>query len=875
MIRLHSSLFRALHRLRAMLSRIAAVAMLLFFATGVHATVRCVATVNGGLDANDDGLMASLSAANAASEGSTWEIRLRPGVYQLSTDQFWFRPDGSKDSKNFKMSGGWDATCQNRVGTAHNTILRGAPGYTTSFYFYGDNASYDIEYIRFENFFDWGVADSYCPTLSICPDTDSIVVEHNEFANGGSVGVSDNDAKRLVFRHNLAVNLFGSVYVSIYHDEDTAQVSFNTIAGITCDSAENGALNLFSTTTDVSVHHNIVQSSSGCGQDVVIDTSKRHDEFVDQFPGQSLRLYYNLFGSVSDTVAGDIFDDHNVVSTNPKFKDAANGNYRLQDASPAVNSGGTVIDALLSGFETFGMYDLDDKARPVGDNFDIGAYESNVYDNAPAVITVNSANDVDDGTCNATHCSLREAINLANTQDNIAQRITFDISGSCPRVILIDSPLPDVTDSLTIDGYTQPGANANELDFGSNANICIGITPGAVGVSHALQVPTGEPDATRLSVRGLAFGSSLLGFGTSAIVLRAGSGHRIVGNAFGGYLPPSHNTESIGSLPRSVVVRGTAKGVHIGSTAAADRNYIGNNNENAIVLNDPTSKDHFIENNYIGLRPDGLTAQQNYGDGISSSGSDNVTINDNTIVASAYGIGLLGANTTNFKITNNRIGANALYIANPTLSNEVGVVVALGSGGHVIGSKSAAVLGAGAQSNYINNNLGDGVLVDGDAGATNTIRGNLIRDNGQGGVGIGIDLGGSQSPLANDDADADTGPNALQNHPAIYGSKPTDATHRSVSAAINTAPNQTLRVDFYHANFCTPARGADANYLVGSVDVAVGASGIAMFTAPVAEAGKSGYLTATATTTSGKTSELAACVPEDRIFADGAQKAGL
>jgi CSLREA domain-containing protein len=31
-----------------------------------------------------------------------------------------------------------------------------------------------------------------------------------------------------------------------------------------------------------------------------------------------------------------------------------------------------------------------------------------------AAFTVNSANDVNDGACNATHCSLREAINAAN-----------------------------------------------------------------------------------------------------------------------------------------------------------------------------------------------------------------------------------------------------------------------------------------------------------------------------------------------------------------------------------------------------------------------------------------------------------------------------
>jgi len=842
-----------------------------------HATVLCVATVNGGLDAKDYGLMAALSAANAGNEGTTWDIRLRPGTYQLATDKFRFFPDGSRDNKQFYMSGGWDATCDNQTGLAHGTIVRGqAPGNVTEFWFYGDNARYDIQNLRFEAFKEFRVDDYYCDTLNICPDTDAIVVEHNEFSGGGAVGVTAFDAKKVIFRGNLAVNLWSSVYVSIYHDEDTPQVSFNTIAGITCSGPfDVGALDLFSTTSDISIHHNIVQSAN-CDKDIAIDTDTHPIEFIGQFPGQSLSLYYNLFGTISDGVSGDIFANHNVVSTNPKFKDPASGNFRLQDASPAVNTGETFIDALLSGLSP-SVIDLDDKPRPFGDHFDIGAYESSVYDNAPAVITVNSANDDDDGACNAAHCSLREAINLANAQAGVPQRIDFAIVGSCPRVILLDSALPYVTDTLSINGYSQPGSNKNGLDFGSDANICVAISPGATGINYALQVPTGQPDSTRLTVSGVAFGSGFFAFGSTgaAIVLRAGSGHRIVGNAFGGYLPPSHNTDSIGSLPRSILVRGTAKNVHIGSSVPADRNTIGSNSENAIVLNDATSTGHFIENNYIGLLPDGLTAQPNSGDGISASGGANVTIDDNTIVASAYGIGLIGANTTNFKVTNNRIGVNALFIANAALSNDVGIAIGIGANGHVIGSNAAASIGAGTFSNYIDNNNGDGVLVAGDAGVANTIRGNLIRDNGRSGTGLAIDLGGSQTQLPNDDGDADTGPNALQNHPLIYGSAPTDPTHRSVKAALNTAANQTLRIDFYHAIACSTTRGADANYLVGSIDANSGASGTVMINAPIAEGGKSGYLTATATTTAGKTSELSPCVPEDRIFSDGAQKPGI
>jgi hypothetical protein len=68
---------------------------------------------------------------------------------------------------------------------------------------------------------------------------------------------------------------------------------------------------------------------------------------------------------------------------------------------------------------------------------------------------------------------------------------------------------------------------------------------------------------------------------------------------------------------------------------------------------------------------------------------------------------------------------------------------------------------------------------------------------------------------------------------------------------------------------CGGVKGADATILVGSTDVNSGASGIVNFSATIAEKGKSGYLTATATTSTGQTSELAPCVPEDVIFRHG------
>src|SRR5262249_20741964 len=111
--------------------------------------------------------------------------------------------------------------------------------------------------------------------------------------------------------------------------------------------------------------------------------------------------------------------------------------------------------------------------------------------------------------------------------------------------------------------------------------------------------------------------------------------------------------------------------------------------------------------------------------------------------------------------------------------------------------------------------------------------------------------------------------------PVISGSSPIDATLRQVHAALNTAANQALRVDFYQSPTCGGVKGANATNLVGSYDFNSGASGIVNISTTIAEAGKLGYLTATATTSTGQTSELAPCVAEDVIFTNSAEKPGL
>ncbi len=104
---------------------------------------------------------------------------------------------------------------------------------------------------------------------------------------------------------------------------------------------------------------------------------------------------------------------------------------------------------------------------------------------------VNTVDDNDDGTCDATHCSLREAIDASNANAG-ADIIAFNIGGTGPFVIEPISPLPPFTDPLTtIDGTTQPAYTLGDITIdGTNT------TP----ISHGLQVAASNTEIYGLKV---------------------------------------------------------------------------------------------------------------------------------------------------------------------------------------------------------------------------------------------------------------------------------------------------------------------------------------------------------------------------------------
>src|SRR6266446_2894059 len=69
-----------------------------------------------------------------------------------------------------------------------------------------------------------------------------------------------------------------------------------------------------------------------------------------------------------------------------------------------------------------------------------------------ASFTVNTADDHNDGLCNAADCTLREAINAANAGDTIS----FNIPGAGVHTINATGGF-SITRTVIIDGTTQPG----------------------------------------------------------------------------------------------------------------------------------------------------------------------------------------------------------------------------------------------------------------------------------------------------------------------------------------------------------------------------------------------------------------------------------
>jgi hypothetical protein len=182
-----------------------------------------------------------------------------------------------------------------------------------------------------------------------------------------------------------------------------------------------------------------------------------------------------VFNNHYTIATGGAFTQSSGNSTaNPNFVNALNYDYRLQIGSSAIDSG--INNPPLGA----GTEDIANQPRVVG-VIDRGPHENPV--GGSGQILVSNTNDSGVG-------SLRAAIALANSTSG-ENTIQFQIPGSgCPKVITVQSALPAVTDSLNIDGRSQPGFVANTSDTGYNGTLCVAVVAGTTSLGNGLEVPS-------------------------------------------------------------------------------------------------------------------------------------------------------------------------------------------------------------------------------------------------------------------------------------------------------------------------------------------------------------------------------------------------
>ena len=286
----------------------------------------------------------------------------------------------------------------------------------------------------------------------------------------------------------------------------------------------------------------------------------------------------------------------------------------------------------------------------------------------------------------------------------------------------------------------------------------------------------------------------------------------------------------------------------IGGASAAARNIISGSKYDGISLND-TSSGVVIQGNYIGTDITGTAALSN-NLGINSTASNLViggtSTGEGNIISGNVGSGIFLTNATGSQIQGNFIGCS---INQTALGNGGAGIVLKNSSNNRIGQQ-------GSKGNIIafNGSVGIGIIF---GGTGNAISSNQISSNSV----LGIDLAG-EGATSNDQGDADTGANNLQNYPVIT-SATTSGTVTVIQGTLNSAPHMTFHLEFFASSQPSPSGYGEGETLIGSSDIPTDGNGNANFNLGFSTIPTGKYISATATDPEGNTSEFSLCAKLD------------
>jgi uncharacterized delta-60 repeat protein len=508
--------------------------------------------------------------------------------------------------------------------------------------------------------------------------------------------------------------------------------------------------------------------------------------------------------------------------------------------------------------------------------------------------------------------SLRAAIVAANADtDPAGATIDFNITGTGVQTIPLTTALPTITNQVVINGYSQPGAQANTLNNGDNANLLIQLSgPGMNSNVTGLNLTTNGS-----TVQGLVINQFSIAINVS------GNNNQIQGNFVGtdptgtqDYLPIS--TAYFNGTPYGVQLSGT--GNSIGTGQAAGRNIISGFNY-GVVLRGTTQS--VVAGNYIGTDVTGTQPLGNWvgigllgganGDRIgvdpnSSSAGDQGNLISANDIGIALGVGDPAPAALNTGIYGNEIGTDVNGTNDHNLGNQwAGVAAMIGSQGCSIGSDSNSALGNTIAFNgggWAGPIKGPGVWIGPFRAAPTgiSVEGNSIHDN----AGLGIDIGGNYPSPGPDGVNSlaapdglGTGANNLQHYPVLQTAQAGPVTY--VSGTLNSnngalaptgfaSPSGPVLIDYWHLDFyaspaANPTGYGQGERFLGSADVYAPS----LFAPPASVLGADGsftvdlpaptspgeVITATATGLNGDTSEFSQAVTAGSAITTGLQDA--
>ncbi|WP_323752734.1 VCBS domain-containing protein, partial [Marinobacter sp.] len=420
--------------------------------------------------------------------------------------------------------------------------------------------------------------------------------------------------------------------------------------------------------------------------------------------------------------------------------------------------------------------------------------------------------------------SLREAITAANATPNgdVSDVIRFNITDALANgahTIEFGSALPTITDTLVIDGTSEP-------DFSGTPVIRIDGSAAGNNVDGLSFSATSDNSIVR--------GMMITGFTRDGILVRAGADHLTFTSNWIG--TSGAGSTGVGNGDDGIELIGSH--ATIGGAGPNEGNVITNASDEGINIAGTGVTAHLIQGNYIGLDPDGVSGSGNADVGIAIiSGSGNTiggtTASARNVISNNFeGIEV---NTSNNIFQGNYIGTDASGTLDRGNRSDDGIEIQGSATGNLIGGTET---GAG---NLIAFNALDGVNVLNGSG--NKVLGNQIHSNS----GLGIDLGPS-GVTGNDSGD---GANNLQNYPIITRADLT-GTNLTLSGTLDANGVSTgYRVEFFGNTVGTQdSTNGEGRFFLGSTQVTTDVNGDGSFTDVIlggVTLSEGDYVTATAT----------------------------